>query len=935
MADPALRPLTLPSLSPDLANLQQLRLQLAQAQERIHGYHALDNKLATFTDEPTWNAYIPLGPLAYFPGQLIHTNDITRVDQPAQDAAADQDAPPRRVLRSAKQAREDAAQAVTDLEAQVVTLAKDIEAAEADLRKKRDDERKLGKGGARASTADMGDEDWTINAQGEVINEEGLPMFDIREDLPLEPMPVASSSKAAQAPPSNSSARARGYLIKKGGKQVVRPLPPPIPTPSSALSPPTSTSQPSPAATRSPAAAPAPAPEADPNPFPARPPLDVKAILDELEAEEAAAAAAAAADAAPPALEGEADEPVSALESKIVELPDSPPPPAAAAPPAPSSKAPKAAAPSSSAFAGFSAGFLAKSKQKRPSNSLAAGAPAARSSPSSSSSANAPTSTSPSTSSASPSSATASTPAPTAAAVAGLKPALSRPVSPSARSRSATPAGDKKRVAFDLPPPSAAEEQPAAKKAPILLGPPPSSSSSSTPERPERQPEPKRVEAPAQRPVRDVVVERPLRKAVPPGGGAGAQGAGAGGLPVREKRLSRFKREAFSGPAAAAAGASTGVEDVVEGKGKGRADEHEIAPSTAPAPPPVAPAARPVEPSSSSSSPPLPTTETMPAPVHTISLSARTSSGAERAPGTVSFGDIPFGSDDEDEGAPHVAGDVDGEEGEDDEDDDWDYSDDDDFDDEELDVDLALHQREVALAYHRQRLMLGAGRGTGPLGGWHAEGENPFGAAANEEADQALVPADATLQSLDPSLAASTFGTYPSAGSAQEGRPSRFRQSNRNLESAQLIIPSLLAADPSLAMSHTPLGPPLGHDGEPAGAGVDDEDERLRRTLEALAEGRPLPEDEQAVERACEIELREELARDKASARRDRTAGKRPPEVMQTVVPERAAPVEVEVRQKVTAAAAQAGVEASVEGQEAEKPKKLSRFRQKQLGLIE
>lgn len=503
-------------------------------------------------------------------------------------------------------------------------------------------------------------------------------------------------------------------------------------------------------------------------------------------------------------------------------------------------------------------------------------------------------------------------------------------------------------MAFDLPPPTAAEEQPQGKKAPILLGPPPPSSSAPASDQPQPQAERPRVEAPAQRPIRDVVVERPLRKAVPPGGGA--QGASAGGLPVREKRLSRFKREAFGGPAAAG-------EHVVEGKGKGRADEHEVGPSAAPVLPPVAPTARPAEPSSAASPPPSTPSELMPAPVHTISLSARPSSSADRAPGTVSFGDIPFGSDDEDEGAPHVAGNVDGEEGGEEDDDDWDYSDDDDeddFDDEELDVDLALHQREVALAYHRQRLMLGAGRGTGPLGGWHAEGENPFGAAADEEADQAvrpslplslarsprglrqrradpfpfllqLVPADATLQSLDPSLAASTFGTYPLAGSAQEGRPSRFRQSNRNLESAQLIIPSLLAADPSLAMSHTPLGPPLEHDGEPAAAVADDEDERLRRTLEALAEGRPLPEDEQAAERAREVALREELARDKASARRDRTAGKRPPEVVQTVVSERKAPVEVEVRQR--AASKKGGVEAQPVGEQEheEKPKKLSR----------
>ncbi|GAA5945557.1 hypothetical protein JCM3775_002630 [Rhodotorula graminis] len=926
MADPnpaALRPLTVPSLSPDLSNLQQLRVQLAQAKDKIHSYRHLDHKLATFTDEPTWNAYIPVGPLAYFPGQLIHTNDITRVDNPPQADAADQDPQPRRVLRSAKQARGDVAQAVKDLEAQVVTLTREIEAAEADLRKKRDDERKLGKGAASAGTADLGDEDWTINAQGEVINEEGLPMFDIREDLPLEPAPVASSSKAAQAAPANSSARARGYLIKKGGKQIVRPLPPPIhsapPAPSSSSS--SAPTQPSSTAHPSYAPAPVPAPaETDPNPFPARQPLDIKAILDELEAEEAAAAAVAAAASPPAVTEAEHDEPAPSAERKIVELPDSPPPAAPVAPVAPSSSASKPAAPSTSSaggFAGFSAGFLAKSKQKRPSNSLAAAGPTSSTSSPSSGTSPATSSTPATTTSASTPAAAASAPAPAPAPapVPALKPALSRPVSPSARSRAATPAGDKKRVAFDLPPPSAAEEQPSAKKAPILLGPPPSSSAATPASAPA---EPRRVEAPAQRPIRDVVVERPLRKAVAPGGGAGASaGAGAGGLPVREKRLSRFKREAFGEPAAS-------VEDVVEGKGKGRAvDERESAPSAASSSPSHAPAARSAEPPSAPIS-----SDVMPAPVHTISLSARPSSGADRPPGTVSFGDIPFGSDEEDEGVPHVAGDVDGEEDEDD--DDWDYSDDDDFDDDELDVDLALHQREVALAYHRQRLMLGAGRGTGPLGGWHAEGENPFGAAADEEADQALVPADATLQSLDPSLAASTFGTYPSAGAAQEGRPSRFRQSNRNLESAQLIIPSLLAADPSLAMSHTPLGPPLEHDGEPAaGADADDEDERLRRTLEALAEGRPLPEDEQAAEREREIALREELARDKASAhaRRDRTAGKRPPEVVQTIVPERKAPVEIEVRDEAQPAA-------EVQ-QEEEKPKKLSRFRQKQLGLIE
>jgi hypothetical protein len=154
------------------------------------------------------------------------------------------------------------------------------------------------------------------------------------------------------------------------------------------------------------------------------------------------------------------------------------------------------------------------------------------------------------------------------------------------------------------------------------------------------------------------------------------------------------------------------------------------------------------------------------------------------------------------------------------------------------------------------------------------------------------VPADATLQDLiPPSLASSTFGTYSGSGASQLGRPSRFRQSNRHLESAQLIIPSLLASDPTLTTSHTPLGPALGGEGGEGATGDDlaeEEEERLRRTLEAIAEGKPLPADEQKKEREKEIELRGEYARDKAEreakeAERRRTAGKAPPSVASSV----------------------------------------------------
>lgn len=92
----------------------------------------------------------------------------------------------------------------------------------------------------------MGEQDWTINERGEVrphrtygedaldsarltrarslgmqvINEEGLPMFDIHEDLPAEP--VASTSRGASASgAATTEPPKRRFLIKKGGKQTI------------------------------------------------------------------------------------------------------------------------------------------------------------------------------------------------------------------------------------------------------------------------------------------------------------------------------------------------------------------------------------------------------------------------------------------------------------------------------------------------------------------------------------------------------------------------------------------------------------------------------------------------------------------------------------------------------------------------------------------
>ena len=116
------------------------------------------------------------------------------------------------------------------------------------------------------------------------------------------------------------------------------------------------------------------------------------------------------------------------------------------------------------------------------------------------------------------------------------------------------------------------------------------------------------------------------------------------------------------------------------------------------------------------------------------------------------------------------------------------YSDDDDEDDEDVDVDAAMHAREIALEYHKKRALVGAGRGTGPLGGDHEPGEldawnQPVRLAAlcsrRDAADWPAqwVPMDASMQ-----------GPHPGQVDA---RPSRFRQGP--LQSVSLILPQMLA----------------------------------------------------------------------------------------------------------------------------------------------
>ncbi|KAJ2219354.1 hypothetical protein IWW45_009346, partial [Coemansia sp. RSA 485] len=53
-----------------------LNAALAQYAEYKAEYQELQKTLQTLPDQPHYDALIPVGPLAFFPGQLIHTNEI-------------------------------------------------------------------------------------------------------------------------------------------------------------------------------------------------------------------------------------------------------------------------------------------------------------------------------------------------------------------------------------------------------------------------------------------------------------------------------------------------------------------------------------------------------------------------------------------------------------------------------------------------------------------------------------------------------------------------------------------------------------------------------------------------------------------------------------------------------------------------------------------
>ncbi|KAK4696861.1 hypothetical protein P7C70_g8306, partial [Phenoliferia sp. Uapishka_3] len=208
----SLHPVKLSKVPAHWSETSSLRHKLSALENDVSEYDKLATKLETITDQVAWDAMIPLGPLAYFPGQLIHTNDITitrpsPLPPPESGLPTPPTIPAEGQLLSAKQARQTAQNDKASLKALVEVVKDQLQKAEDVAREK------AGEDGL--------EEGWALNDKGEVINEEGLPMFDIREELPYEEEAEKKDKEKTEAVKPKEVKPQMRYLIKKGGKQIV------------------------------------------------------------------------------------------------------------------------------------------------------------------------------------------------------------------------------------------------------------------------------------------------------------------------------------------------------------------------------------------------------------------------------------------------------------------------------------------------------------------------------------------------------------------------------------------------------------------------------------------------------------------------------------------------------------------------------------------
>lgn len=385
--------------------------------------------------------------------------------------------------------------------------------------------------------------------------------------------------------------------------------------------------------------------------------LDTQAILDALEREDAAAEAEATATS-------QDEEATLEVPAAAPVVPATSPTPIeqpavlaakATAPSTPAAPKPKPSAKDS--LPGFSSGFLGRPKSTKPKVST----PSAKLS--------APPTASTSSASAS---ITSQEPVIHQPLHHTLPPSKSiyrptpPPSAPSSRPNSPRP---DRRVAFDVPT-DPETKSPKAKRAAILLPPPPPPHDDFPQEfSSDPPPPPPTPKVPFQRPIKETVVERPVRPPTAPKPRV---------VPTAAKK-----------------------EDGQPILTLGRAPKPAVAATL------IQPSSGPPQPRGSTS-----VATPIAAPIHTLSFSQIPAVAPKDGQASIHEfvpEDIEY-DDDLDEERPSLTSDGESDSS-------GFYGNSDDEDDEEIDIDGALHAREVALEYHRQRMNLGAGAGTGPLGG--------------------------------------------------------------------------------------------------------------------------------------------------------------------------------------------------------------------------
>ncbi|KAI8376824.1 hypothetical protein BD560DRAFT_482363 [Blakeslea trispora] len=173
---------------------EQLEALESEYQRWIHyknDYDALERQLQTLPDTTSRQAMIPIGKLAFMPGQIVHTNEILVL------------------LGDQYYAERSAKQAIEILGRRKEVVLENMRLAEAQLNSFKSKKETLTEVGG------------TLTPSGQQLNEEGLPIMEIREELPpvIEPVVEKKEEPARQEGLPESVLRARS-MMKEADEKI-------------------------------------------------------------------------------------------------------------------------------------------------------------------------------------------------------------------------------------------------------------------------------------------------------------------------------------------------------------------------------------------------------------------------------------------------------------------------------------------------------------------------------------------------------------------------------------------------------------------------------------------------------------------------------------------------------------------------------------------